>query len=130
MSLGDENISYLIEHGLSTEDIQRYIKNGISLDELCAAVEGIEARGESPSEEEPPKELQPLNMISAPELQRAKLPPVRFLVEGMLPDGTSLLTAASKIGKSWMVLDLGLCIAAGGQFLSHKTNRGRTLSGA
>lgn len=137
MNPDNENISYLLERGLSAEGIQRYIKNGISLAELRVAVESIEARGEhivnygddpelTPASE-PPKEVQPLNTISAPELQRAKLPPVRFLVDGMLPDGTSLLTASSKIGKSWMVLDLGLCIAAGGQFLGHKTSQAGVL---
>ncbi len=66
---------------------------------------------------------QQLQVISAPELQRANLPPVKFLIEGILPDGTSLLTAASKIGKSWMVLDIGLCQAAGRPFMGHKTNQ-------
>ena len=66
-------------------------------------------------------ELKPLTVTSAPELQRAKLPPIRYLVEGVLPEGTALLTAASKIGKSWMVLDLGLCIAAGAPFLGRTT---------
>lgn len=64
-----------------------------------------------------------LEVISAPELQKANLPPVKFLIEGILPDGTSLLTAASKIGKSWMVLHLGLCQAAGEPFMGHKTNQ-------
>lgn len=64
-----------------------------------------------------------LKVISAPELQRAELPPVRFLIEGILPDGTSLLTAASKTGKSWMVLDLGLCQVAGRPFMGHKANQ-------
>ncbi len=64
-----------------------------------------------------------LEVISAPDLQKANLPPVKFLIEGILPDGTSLLTAASKIGKSWMVLDLGLSQAAGGQFMGHQCNQ-------
>lgn len=68
-------------------------------------------------------EPKPLDIISAPELQKAKLPPVTYLVEGLLPSGTSLLTAASKIGKSWMVLDLGLCLASGRDFLGHDTNQ-------
>lgn len=81
------------------------------------SAEGGSAERKAP---EPPK---PLNMISAPELQRANLPPVQYLVEGMLPEGTGLLTAASKIGKSWMVLDIGLSLAAGAPFLGHKTCR-------
>ena len=72
---------------------------------------------------ERPKEIQRLEVISAPELLRADLPPLRFLVDGLLPEGTSLLTAASKIGKSWMVLDEGLCIAAGSPFMGHDTHQ-------
>lgn len=79
------------------------------------------------SAQEPPKEIQPLRVISAPDLQRAQLPPVKYLVDGLLPEGTSLLTAASKVGKSWMVLDLGLCIAAGESFLGRPTTKTGTL---
>ena len=79
------------------------------------------------SAQEPPKEIQPLRVISAPDLQRAQLPPVKYLVDGLLPEGTSLLTAASKVGKSWMVLDLGLCIAAGEPFLGRPTTKTGTL---
>lgn len=78
--------------------------------------------GKSPGAEQP-KEIQPLTVTTAPDLQMAKLPPVKFLVEGTLPEGTALLTAASKIGKSWMVLDLGLSNAAGARFLGHATNQ-------
>ncbi len=62
-------------------------------------------------------------IISALELQKADLPPIQFLIEGILPVGTSLITAAPKIGKSWMVLDLGLCIAAGKPFMEHPTHQ-------
>lgn len=72
---------------------------------------------------QPPKEVRPLVMISAPELQKAQLPPVKFLVEGILPAGTSILSAASKIGKSWLELDMGLSIAARARFLGHSTNQ-------
>ena len=77
--------------------------------------------------DKPPQAVQQLNITPAPVLQTANLPPVSFLIEGILPDGTSLLTAASKIGKSWMVLDLGLCIASGGAFLGHDTNQAGVL---
>ena len=70
-----------------------------------------------------PPIVQHLEIISARDLQKANLPPVKFLVEEMLPEGTSLLTAASKIGKSWMVLHLALCIAAGEPFMGHKTQQ-------
>lgn len=76
---------------------------------------------------EPVQEATPdrprLEIISAPELQAAIIPPVQFLVAGLLPEGTSLICAASKIGKSWMVLDMGLSIAAGEKFLGRDTQQ-------
>lgn len=67
------------------------------------------------------KNYQEINLVSAQDLQKAELPPVRYLIEDILPQGTSILTAASKIGKSWLVLDMGLQIAVGGDFLNMKT---------
>lgn len=64
-----------------------------------------------------------LRIISAQELQKADLPPTKYLVEDFLPEGTSLLAAAPKSGKSWFVLLLGLKIAAGGIFLQRRTNQ-------
>lgn len=57
---------------------------------------------------------------SASDLQQANLPPTVFLITGILPEGTSIISAASKIGKSWMVLDMGLSIAAGKPFMGHE----------
>ena len=68
-----------------------------------------------------------LSYITATDLQKADLPPVQFLVDDILPVGTSLLSAASKIGKSWMVLDMGLAIAAGKPFMGHTTNKAGVL---
>lgn len=62
-------------------------------------------------------------VTSAAALQTADLPPVEFLVEDILPTGTSILSAASKIGKSWMVLDMGLAIAAGAPFMGHNAEQ-------
>lgn len=64
-----------------------------------------------------------LSIISAQELQKADLPPTKYLVEDFLPEGTSLLAAAPKSGKSWFVLLLGLKIAAGEMFLQCRTNQ-------
>lgn len=83
-----------------------------------------------PAEPEPerPKQEKPgLAFITATDLQNADLPPVQFLVDDILPAGTSLLSAASKIGKSWMVLDMGLAIAAGKPFMGHDTHQAGVL---
>ena len=112
-------------NGMPTSDIQGYLQDGMSLDEIVAAAKDLIAEGKPIADPGPADtaEAPKLNVISAPDLQRANLPPVRYLVEDILPEGTSLLTAASKIGKSWMVLDLGLALASGTSFLGHETNQ-------
>jgi len=73
------------------------------------------------------KEVKGLNIISAPDLQRINLPSTRYLVNGLLPEGATILAAAPKSGKSWFVLLLGLKIAAGEKFLDHETQQAGVL---
>ena len=54
---------------------------------------------------------------SARELSEMVLPPIRHVVEGLLPMGMGVLVAKPKLGKSWMVLDLCLAVAQGEPFL-------------
>lgn len=60
--------------------------------------------------------------ISAVELLATDYPPREFLVDDLLPAGTTVLCAPSKIGKSWMAMDLCLSIASGQPFLGHATH--------
>ena len=125
-----DDLSYLLANGMTLDEIQKYLDDGITFEELGEAARSLIARGESiasrdPEPEAPP--VKPLRIISAQELQEADLPPTRFLVENLLPEGTSLVSAASKIGKSWMVLDLGLCLASGKPFLGRKTHQSGVL---
>lgn len=80
---------------------------------------------------EPPKEpdkAKPGIMVTtAVDLQKAQLQPTVFLIAGILPEGTTILSAASKVGKSWMVLDMGLSIAEGADFMGHKTKQSGVL---
>lgn len=62
-------------------------------------------------------------IMSAQALQKSVLPPVRYLVEDILPEGTSILSAASKIGKSWLVLDMGMKIASREMFMGKQTEK-------
>lgn len=73
------------------------------------------------------RKIPKLETISAVDLQAKKLPPVRFIVEGLLPQGLALLASPPKYGKSWFVLDLCLSVAAGRNFLNHKSNGGGCL---
>ena len=51
------------------------------------------------------------------ELMAHTFPPPRWAVEGVLPDGLTLLGGRPKIGKSWLVLNLALAVASGGKAL-------------
>lgn len=81
--------------------------------------------GRTECRENPPP--QRLEAISAADLQKMELPPVQFIINGLLPVGLGLLVSPPKFGKSWMVLDMGLSIADGRQFLGHSTMPGGCL---
>lgn len=81
----------------------------------------------SQNNESTKKALATPNIISAQDLQKADLPPIQYLVEDILPEGTSLLSASPKMGKSWFVLDMGLKIASGENFLNKKTVKNGVL---
>jgi RecA-family ATPase len=55
--------------------------------------------------------------ITAAELDDIDIPALSWTVPGLLPEGFGILAAAPKIGKSWLVLSLGLAVASGTGFL-------------
>lgn len=55
------------------------------------------------------------------------LPPIRYLVADMLPQGLAILASPPKYGKSWLALDLCLSIAMGEPFLGRETEQCDTL---
>ena len=64
---------------------------------------------------------------SAAALLQEDLPPVRFVVDGLLPQGLALLASPPKFGKSWLCLDLCVKVARGGQFLGQPCNKSSCL---
>lgn len=68
-----------------------------------------------------------LTVVDGETLMDMKLPPTKFCVETLLPQGISILGGAPKIGKSWMVLDLCVCIAKGEAIWNLSTQKGTTL---
>ena len=54
-----------------------------------------------------------LPTINAEELLSCPLPPTRFVIDQLLPQGLHILAGATKIGKSWLALALCLCVAKG-----------------
>ncbi len=52
--------------------------------------------------------------FTAADLMREDLPPVRWAVPGILPEGLTLLAGKPKLGKSWLAAGLGIAKASGG----------------
>ena len=68
-----------------------------------------------------------LAVIDGETLMDMKLPPTRFCVHSLLPHGLAVLGGASKIGKSWFVLDLCVRVAKGEPLWNLPTHQGTTL---
>jgi len=57
-------------------------------------------------------------LLSHEELVAGDLPPVEWLVEGLIPqDGITIIGGDAGVGKSWLVYHLAQCVAAGLDFL-------------
>lgn len=54
-----------------------------------------------------------LNIIDAETLLATPLPKTMYIVANLLPQGLSIFCGASKIGKSWLMLDLAIKVAKG-----------------
>jgi hypothetical protein len=66
----------------------------------------------------------PSRIFTAVELMAEELPPVRWVVPGLLPEGVTLLAGKPKLGKSWLALGLGVAVASGGVALGTKPVEG------
>lgn len=102
----------------------------------CDAAEAVEPEppweppiGSAPKvpEESPHPEFQALNVVNGEELADMWLPPTRYCVEGLLPEGLTILGGAAKVGKSWLVLDLCIRVAGGLPFWRFPTRAGDAL---
>ena len=65
--------------------------------------------------------------ITASDLQKANIPPPEWLIPDVLPQGLAILCASSKVGKSWMAMQMCLAISRGKEFLDYKTNQSSCL---
>jgi len=75
-----------------------------------------------------PKEpKQRIVAITAAELDALDIPPVEWLVEGLLPIGSACLSAPPKTGKSYLAIDLCISICTGEPFLGRNTNKAACL---
>ena len=65
--------------------------------------------------------------VSADELLTREWPDPPWLVEGLLPVGMTVLAGRSKVGKSWLCLQLAQAVATGGAFLNVAVSRASVL---
>jgi len=69
----------------------------------------------------------PLNAVDGETLWDMEFGAQRFCIRGLLPQGLCALGGASKIGKSWLVLDWCIRIARGEPIWGMETRQGATL---
>lgn len=68
-----------------------------------------------------------LESITAVDLQKKNLPPVRWIVKDLIPAGLTILASPPKYGKSWMAMALCLSTATNGSFLGYRCNQSGVL---
>jgi hypothetical protein len=55
-----------------------------------------------------------VNIKTRAELRLKEFSPIRYVVKGYLVEGCTILAGRPKLGKSWLMLDIGLTVARGG----------------
>lgn len=69
-----------------------------------------------------------LQPISLADLLRKEFPPTRWAVKNLIPEGSMLFAAKPKLGKSLLMLDVCIAIAAGRKALGHyPAEKGKAL---
>ncbi len=73
------------------------------------------------------KEFKQIKAITAAELDKEDIPPIEWIVEGLLPVGLSMLGAPSKSYKSYMALGMCVSICNGERFLGFDCSKNAAL---
>ena len=55
--------------------------------------------------------------MTATDIANTEFPELRWVVDDLIPEGLTILAGQSKIGKSWFLLQMALCVASGSPFL-------------
>lgn len=71
--------------------------------------------------------VEPLATRSAQDLMTDPLVEKPMLIEGLMGDGLGFLCASPKTGKSWLAMDIGICVATGTPLWGRETQRGCVL---
>ena len=110
---------------LATGKIEETCTEGCRPDQIRDAVRVILGAGRSPKNGAKP-EPDPLRAVSArpwtsaEALMAKDIPPLRWIVPGIIPEGLTILAGRPKQGKSWGVYGLGVAVATGGKAFGEK----------
>jgi hypothetical protein len=107
-------------------DIYDWLQAGHTAQELTELAAATESILQAPSASAPSVRVKP-KTISAKELIAKEFAPLEYIVPGILPTGSSLLASKPKLGKSWMILNIAIAVAAGGVALSQTVKKGAAL---
>ena len=109
---------------------KKYCEPPLPSDEVCAIRDSIDRfpRGATIAEEftslsaETAREYSS-KITTAAALHQNPPPPVKFVVDGLIPTGLTILSGDPKVRKSFMALDLGHAVATGSTFLGRGCRR-------
>ena len=73
------------------------------------------------------KPVNPLETIDGKVLFEKELPPIKFIINKILPQGLFILAGSPKVGKSWLMLDFCQAVATGGSTWDLSAEKGEVL---
>ncbi len=68
-----------------------------------------------------------LETVGGEELLEMQLPPKEFVIEGLLPKGLAMLVGSTKVGKSFLSLQIAIAITNGEKLWGYPTHQGSVL---
>jgi hypothetical protein len=89
------------------------LRERYSTDSLAKEIDRVIAKfGKASPADRPRKQM---TTFTAATLREKKFEPLAWAVDGLIPEGLSLLVGKPKLGKSWMCLSIAIAVATGGR---------------
>lgn len=102
-------------------DVSDWLAAGGSAEQLQAlAAQALEHRQQRRQPDQ--------RILTLKEIMTAEYPDPVWVIPGLIPAGLTILAGAPKLGKSWLALNLGIALAAGGRALGQlQVDQGKVL---
>jgi hypothetical protein len=86
-------------------------------EDFAAALDSLLDGHHAPTNEPRGREPFRPKISTARELMAREIAPARFIADGLIAEGLTVFAGNPKLGKSWLMLNLGLAVAFGGTWL-------------